>query len=74
MGESDENTETPFEARRREAIEIAEDKEFDTDDMLFCVECGNTALRSQKTGNPGFKDKIFCTCSEIGYPMIPVEQ
>ena len=50
----------------------AERQGFDVGKMLFCVECGRTVLRSQKEGNPGFKDSVFCTCDDSGLPMIEV--
>lgn len=57
---------------RRAAKKIAEEKGFDPENMVFCAECGRTAIRTQKMGNPGFKDSLFCTCSDVGYPFFPV--
>ena len=51
----------------------AEDLGFDSSKMLVCQECGRTIIRTQKAGNPGWKDKVFCTCDERGLPMVPVE-
>lgn len=57
----------------KEAAEkLAGDRGFKPENMLFCPECGRTVVRTQKLGNPGFKDKIFCTCDSTGYPMFPV--
>lgn len=58
---------------RKAAQEQAEEEGFDPSKMLYCTECGRTVLRSQKPGNPGFKDKIYCTCDEVRYPMVPLE-
>lgn len=57
---------------RQAALEQAEKMGFDPEQMLYCSECGRTVIRSQKIGNPGFKDKIYCTCDERGLPMIAV--
>lgn len=59
---------------RRAARDHAEEMDFDTSKVLFCPGCGRTVIRSQKIGNPGFKDSLYCTCTEIGLPMIAVEQ
>jgi hypothetical protein len=57
---------------RRAAKKQAKKLGFDPDKMLFCPECGRTVIQKQKAGNPGYKDKIFCTCEDVGLPMIPV--
>lgn len=57
---------------RQAALEQAEKMDFDPEKMLYCTECGRTVIRSQKIGNPGFKDSIYCTCDERGLPMVPV--
>lgn len=59
---------------RKAAEKLAEKKDFKTEDMLFCSDCGRTVIRTQKIGNPGFKDGIFCTCTDVGLPMVPVEK
>lgn len=60
------------EMNRRAAQKQAESQDFDASEMLFCPECGRTVIRSQKGGNPGYKDSLFCTCDERGLPMSPV--
>lgn len=57
------------ELNRNAAREQAEKKDFDPEDMLYCVECGRTVVRSRR----GQKDRIYCTCEDTGYPMVPVE-
>lgn len=57
---------------REAALDLAEKQDFDPEEMLYCTECGRTVVRTQKAGNPGFPDKIYCTCDSVGYPMTPV--
>jgi len=61
------------EINQRAARKQAEKKNFDPKKMLVCIKCGRTVLRTQRIGNPGFEDKIYCTCDERGLPMVPVE-
>lgn len=71
---SKQPTDEERQKNRRAAKKQAEQNGFDPADMLFCMKCGRTVIRSQKVGNPGFKDSIYCTCEDIGLPMIPVEE
>lgn len=70
---SQQPTDELREMNRRAAREQAERMDFEPSKVLFCPGCGRTVIRSQKVGNPGFKDSLFCTCEEIGLPMIAVE-
>lgn len=58
---------------RRAARKQAQKRDIDPSALMFCPGCGRTVIRRQKRGNPGYKDKLFCTCEEIGLPMTPVE-
>lgn len=71
---SQQPTQEQRERNRRAAKRQAERMGFDPSKMKFCPACGRTVIQSQKAGNPGFLDKVFCTCEEIGLPMIPVER
>lgn len=69
----DEMVVSDCERYRQEAHEIAEEKDFDPGKMLVCTDCGRTVVRTQKSGNPGWKDKVYCTCEDYGSPMVSVE-
>lgn len=56
------------------ARKLADEKGFEPEKMMFCPECGRTVIRTQKMGNPGMEDNIFCTCESYGPPMFSVEQ
>lgn len=57
---------------RQAALEQAQRKGFVPEKMLFCPECGRTVIRTQKSENPGWEDKIYCTCESRGVPMCSV--
>jgi hypothetical protein len=64
---SDENL------NERAARKLAQRKDFKGELILYCTECGRTVLRTQKIGNSGYKDSVYCTCKDIGPPMVELE-
>lgn len=58
----------------RAARKLAQDKDFDEDEMLFCPGCGRTIVRSQNIYHPGRKDSVYCTCESKGLPFIELNR
>ena len=58
---------------RKAAKKLAKKYDFKVERMLFCTQCGRTVIRTQSRTNPGNTDKIYCTCSRVGFPMVEVK-
>jgi hypothetical protein len=44
------------------------------ENVIICPECADTVLfRENEFKDSHLSDSVYCTCDEVGYPMVPAK-